>query len=36
VITGTPTEAGTFDFSIRMTDSAGRFIDHPYTITISL
>jgi hypothetical protein len=34
-ITGTPTQAGTFDFSIRMTDSAGRYVDHPYTLTIS-
>ena len=34
VITGTPTQPGTYDISIRMTDSGGRYIDHPYTFTI--
>jgi hypothetical protein len=33
-ITGTPTDAGTFDFVVRMTDAGGRFIDRPYAITI--
>lgn len=35
VITGTPSTDGQFDFSIRMTDAAGRFVDHPYTLTIT-
>lgn len=34
-IAGTPTEAGIFDFSMRMTDAAGRFIEHSYSLTIS-
>lgn len=34
VLSGTPSQTGTYDFSIRMTDSAGRYIDHPYTLNI--
>jgi hypothetical protein len=36
LITGTPTEAGAFDFVIRVTDSQGRTIDRSFSITITL
>ena len=35
VISGTPTMAGTYDFVIRMTDAAARYVDRPYEITIA-
>jgi hypothetical protein len=35
MIYGTPLQSGTYDFSIRMTDAAGRYVDHPYSLTIS-
>ncbi|HEX5218917.1 MAG TPA: Ig domain-containing protein [Verrucomicrobiae bacterium] len=34
-ISGTPTEEGEFDFSIRLMDSASRYIDRPYSISIT-
>lgn len=34
LVSGTPTAAGTYDFSIRMTDAAARFVDFPFTLTI--
>ncbi len=34
-ITGTPAQPGVFDFSIHLLDSTGRFIDRPYTISVS-
>lgn len=34
-VTGTPAAVGTFAFDIRMTDAGARFIDTPYTVTIS-
>jgi hypothetical protein len=34
-ITGLPQEDGTFDFIIRMTDTGARFVDRPYSITIT-
>jgi hypothetical protein len=33
-ITGTPTQAGTYDFTVRMTDANGRFLDAALFITI--
>jgi len=35
VISGTPTTAGTYDFVIRMTDAAARYVERPYEITIT-
>ena len=35
VISGTPTTAGTYDFVIRMTDAAARYVDRAYEITIA-
>jgi hypothetical protein len=35
VISGTPAGPGTFDFVIRLTDAAGRFVDRPMSITIN-
>jgi hypothetical protein len=34
VITGFPQASGVYDFTIRMTDATGRFVDRTYTITI--
>jgi hypothetical protein len=34
VISGTPTENGTFDFSIRVTDGQGRTVDRSYSIMV--
>jgi hypothetical protein len=34
-LTGTPTTSGTYDFDIRMTDSAGRYVERSYELTIS-
>jgi hypothetical protein len=34
-VTGTPTTAGSFSFTARVTDSTGAFLDTPETITIS-
>lgn len=34
-ITGTPTLPGQFDFSIRLLDAASRYIDRPYSISIT-
>ena len=34
-ISGTPTDDGEFDFSIRLMDSASRYIDRPYSISIT-
>jgi hypothetical protein len=31
---GTPTQDGTFDFSIQLTDAGGRSVERPYSITI--
>jgi hypothetical protein len=33
-LAGTPTQDGTFDFTIMLTDSGGRTVDRPYFITI--
>ncbi len=35
VISGTPGADATYDFAVRMTDSAGRYVDRPYSITIN-
>lgn len=35
VISGVPTTANIYDFMIRMTDSASRFVDRPYSIAIA-
>lgn len=35
LISGTPTEVGVYDFSIRLTESGSRFVDRPYSITVS-
>lgn len=35
VISGTPTMVGTFDFTVRVTDSVGRVFDRTYAITIA-
>jgi len=35
-ITGTPVQLGIYDFSIRLTDATGRFVDRAYSITITL
>ena len=35
VISGTPTTAGTYDFVIRMTDAAARYVDRAYELTIA-
>ena len=34
-LSGTPTAVGSFDFLVRMTDSASRFADRAYTIIIN-
>ncbi len=34
-ISGTPGAAGVFDVVVRFTDSTGRFVDRPYSITIN-
>jgi hypothetical protein len=34
-IAGVPLAAGTYDFTIRMTDLGARFVDRPYSITIT-
>ncbi len=34
-IIGLPTVAGIYDFDVRMTDSAGRYVDRAYTLTIN-
>ncbi len=36
MIAGTPVQDGTFDFYVRMTDAAGRFVDRPYSININV
>jgi hypothetical protein len=33
-IVGVPTEAGTFDFIVRLSDSSARVVDKPFSITI--
>jgi hypothetical protein len=35
LLSGTPTSAGTYDFSIRVTDAGSRTVDRPYTIKIN-
>jgi hypothetical protein len=35
VLSGTPTQSGTFDFTIEMTDSLGRSVNWFYTLTIN-
>jgi hypothetical protein len=35
VISGTPTQAATFDFVVRLTDSQGRTLDHSYFIQVN-
>jgi len=35
VISGSPMEAGTFDFTIRLTESGARYVDNPFTLTIN-
>jgi hypothetical protein len=32
---GTPTQDGTFDFTVLLTDGGGRTVVHPYSITIA-
>jgi hypothetical protein len=34
LLSGTPTQAATFDFSVRLTDAGGRTVDRPYSIVI--
>jgi hypothetical protein len=34
-ITGIPTVGGIYDFSIRLTDNAGRNVDYPFTLTVA-
>jgi hypothetical protein len=34
VLSGVPTMTGTFDFSLRLSDSGGRVVDRPYTLTV--
>jgi hypothetical protein len=34
-ITGVPTTQNTYDFTIRMTDAMGRFVDRDYSITVT-
>jgi len=34
IFSGTPTQAGTFDFTVQLTDSLGRSVNWNYTITI--
>ncbi len=34
VLSGTPTIEGTFDFSLRLSDSGARVVDRPYTLVI--
>lgn len=34
-ISGAPTTPGVYDFTIRMSDAAGRYVDRPYSLTIS-
>lgn len=33
-IVGTPTVQGVYDFTIRMSDATGRFVERPYSITV--
>jgi hypothetical protein len=35
VISGVPVQDATFDFAVRLTDSGGRYVDRPYSITIN-
>ena len=35
LISGTPTQADTFDFNVRLTESGARVVDKPYSITIA-
>ena len=34
-ITGTPTQSGTYDFVVRMTETNSRFIERPLTIVVN-
>ncbi len=34
-LTGTPTQAGVYDFVVRLTDAGARYVDRPYTLTIN-
>jgi hypothetical protein len=35
LINGTPAQQGAFDFSIRLLDSAARYSDRPYSLSIT-
>jgi hypothetical protein len=35
IVSGTPTQTGTFDFTVQMTDAGERSVDLDYTIIIN-